>query len=78
MIVTLLAATFACLGVPLIIDVSTLSDGLEPEHDERSVSDNVLVDMERSTDPCDNFYEYKCGSWLLSTNLPPDRTSNYK
>ena len=31
--------------------------------------------MDKSTDPCVDFYQYSCGGWKKSNPVPPDRTS---
>src|SRR5271170_309553 len=29
--------------------------------------------MDRSVDPCTNFYRYACGGWIKSNPIPPDQ-----
>jgi putative endopeptidase len=31
--------------------------------------------MDKSTDPCVDFYQYSCGGWKKANPIPPDRTS---
>lgn len=34
-----------------------------------------LTAMDKSTDPCVDFYQYSCGGWKKANPIPPDRTS---
>jgi len=34
-----------------------------------------LTSMDRSVDPCENFYQYSCGGWQNKNPIPPDQTS---
>src|ERR1700723_759937 len=40
---------------------------------ELHVFDPSLID--KSVDPCDNFYRYSCNGWFKRNPLPPDQTS---
>ncbi len=36
----------------------------------------ILDSMDQTIDPCDDFFEYACGSWNRKNVIPDDR-SNY-
>jgi endothelin-converting enzyme/putative endopeptidase len=44
-----------------------------PATPELRVFDPSLID--KSVDPCDNFYKYSCNGWFARNPLPPDQTS---
>ena len=44
-----------------------------PATTELRVFDPSLID--KSVDPCDNFYRYSCNGWFKRNPLPPDQTS---
>jgi putative endopeptidase len=37
------------------------------------IRDSVVSTMDRSADPCEDFYRYSCGGWLDATKLPADQ-----
>ena len=43
----------------------------DPQYAE--VAKTVLATMDRTVDPCQDFYRYACGSWLDTTKLPADQ-----
>ena len=44
-----------------------------PASPELRVFDTSLID--KSVDPCENFYQYSCNGWFKRNPLPPDQTS---
>jgi putative endopeptidase len=44
-----------------------------PPLDPRPSPGVDLKILDRSVDPCADFYQFSCGGWLASTSIPPDR-----
>lgn len=38
------------------------------------VAQEVLAALDPQTDPCDDFYQYACGGWIETTELPGDKS----
>ncbi len=58
----------------LPVDVSCqTATSAAPGATEDRVFDPTLID--KSVDPCDNFYRYSCNGWFKRNPLPPDQSS---
>jgi putative endopeptidase len=69
------AVGFACAAVAAFIDVSVPPPGgAQVGRSAREVADGVLGAMDRSADPCDDMYEFSCGSWMRKNKVPADRS----
>jgi endothelin-converting enzyme/putative endopeptidase len=54
-------------------DPQTNAHSTPPSPSELRVFDPSLID--KSVDPCENFYRYSCNGWFKKNPLPPDQTS---
>lgn len=39
---------------------------------QESIAESVINALDRSVDPCDDFYQFSCGGWLKNTTIPED------
>ncbi len=71
----LLSAVLAAgwMTLPSPCQTTAPVSGLAPAAPELRVFDPSLID--KSIDPCENFYRFSCNGWFKHNPLPPDQTS---
>src|SRR5215510_15918063 len=65
----LVALTF--VAIPLAVVLAS-AQGSRPTATPRSVE---LEAIDKTTEPCTDFYQYACGGWIARNPVPPDRRS---
>ena len=65
---------FACGVFAMFVSVSCLAQSASEPALPYSPSLNV-TSMDKSVDPCVDFYTYSCGGWQNRNPIPPEETS---
>ena len=65
-----LCASFLCLALALPLVAQTREEPALPYAPSLDLSS-----IDKSIDPCVNFYQYSCGRWQQKNPIPPDQTS---
>jgi endothelin-converting enzyme/putative endopeptidase len=71
---SLIVAVAGLMAVPVLSQTSqTAASATTPAAPELRVFDPSLID--KTVDPCENFYRFSCNGWLKRNPLPADQTS---
>src|SRR5215475_8684772 len=65
----------SCFGVGQTLQTRTPTDSSRSSTGLPYRPSLDVTAMDRSADPCVDFYQYSCGGWKKANPIPPDRTS---
>jgi len=66
---------FRLLGVPLLVGCALLARAAEPPDAMPSLERFNPDQVDKTLDPCSDFFRYACGKWLKANPIPADQAS---
>ena len=73
-ILFLVCVIFVTLYFNALSSKNTAEQGVCNDPECVQIAARIIETMDREVDPCNNFYEYACGSWIRNTPIPDSRS----
>ena len=74
LVLILLVCGLACVATHPEETASSGGDSASVRITPQQLANDVLGAMDRTADPCQDFYQYACGTWMRTSQIPPDRS----
>src|SRR3954465_13545219 len=67
---------FVFVALPLAVGAVPLAPGAAPQNAAVSSGSGLDLDaLDRTAEPCGDFYQFACGTWVANNPVPADRRS---
>ena len=66
----------SCVVILVVLALLALASAQQPAPSASKYEPALdVTSMDRSVDPCVDFFQYSCGGWIKNNPIPPDQSS---